>query len=71
VISDVIDALERRGVTAIVKGVQPQHLGLIERVGVTHHLRHPRHLIASLDDAVEHARSHIAREAPRAVSGAD
>ncbi|UYN82878.1 MAG: SulP family inorganic anion transporter [Microcella sp.] len=62
VIADIIDALERRGVTAIVKGVQPQHLGLIERVGVTHHLRHPRHLIASLDDAIEHARSHVARE---------
>ena len=62
VISDIIDALERRGVTAIVKGVQPQHLGLIERVGVTHHLRHPRHLISSLDAAVEHARSHVLRE---------
>jgi len=71
VISDIIDALERRGVTAIVKGVQPRHLGLIERVGVTRHLRHPRHLIASLDDAVEHARSHVVREREPRVGGAD
>lgn len=71
VISDIIDALERRGVTAIMKGVLPQHRGLIERVGVTEHLRHPRHLIASLDDAVEHARSHIRRERPSMVGGRD
>lgn len=71
VIADIIDALERRGVTAIVKGVQPQHAGLIERVGVTHHLRHPAHLIASLDDAVEHARSHVRREREAGVGGAD
>ena len=71
VISDIIDALERRGVTAIMKGVLPQHRGLIERVGVTEHLRHPRHLIASLDEAVEHARSHIRRERPSIVGGAD
>lgn len=71
VISDIIDALERRQVTAIVKGVRPQHLGLIERVGVTHHLRHPKHLIASLDDAVEHARSHVSRERHSAVGGDD
>jgi SulP family sulfate permease len=70
-ICDIIDALERQGVTVIVKGVQPQHLGLIERVGVTHRLRHPRHLTASLDDAVEHARSHVLRERESRIDGAD
>jgi SulP family sulfate permease len=61
-IAEIIDTLERRGVTVIVKGVQPQHRGLIERVGVIARLRHPAHLIDSLPSAVEHARSHIARE---------
>ncbi len=71
-IADIIDTLERRGVTVIIKGVQPQHRGLIERVGALERLRHPAHLIASLDEAVIHARSHIARErAAGTVSPAD
>lgn len=71
-IAEIIDTLERRGVTVIIKGVRPQHRGLIERVGALSRLRHPAHLIASLPDAVAHARSHIERErSAGAVSSAD
>jgi len=71
-IAEIIDTLERRGVTVIIKGVRPQHRGLIERVGALTRLRHPAHLIASLPDAVAHARSHIERErSAGAVSSAD
>jgi SulP family sulfate permease len=64
VITEMIHSLERRGITVLVKGIQPQHRGLAERVGVVRSLRHQKHLFDDLPAAVEHARSHVAR-APR------
>ena len=60
---EVISALELRGVTVLLKGVQPQHLELVTNVGVIRSLRHHKHLFTSLADAVEHARSHVLRNA--------
>ena len=60
---EVISALELRGVTVLLKGVQPQHLDLVTNVGVIRSLRHHKHLFSSLPDAVEHARSHVRRNA--------
>jgi len=54
----IADALESRGVTVIIKGVQPEHMELLTNVGVIESLRHENHLIDSLDDAIAHARSH-------------
>ncbi len=62
VITEMITALERRGVTVLVKGIQPRHLRLASRVGVIASLRHSNHLFTDLPAAVEHARSHITRE---------
>ena len=61
VITELITALERRGVTVLVKGIQTRHLRLAERVGVIASLRHQNHLFDDLPTAVEHARSHILR----------
>ena len=61
VITELIQALERRGVTVLVKGIQSRHLSLATRVGVISSLRHQNHLFDDLDPAVEHARSHVAR----------
>ena len=63
VITDMIHSLERRGITVLVKGIQPQHLKLAERVGVLASLRHQNHLFDDLAAAAEHARSHVARAA--------
>ncbi|MET1022606.1 MAG: SulP family inorganic anion transporter, partial [Arthrobacter sp.] len=60
---EVISALELRGVTVLLKGVQPQHLELVTNVGVIRSLRHHKHLFTSLPEAVEHARSHVRRNA--------
>lgn len=62
VLSDIVSQLEREGKTAIIKGIPEQHFALVSRVGVLSQLRHPNHLFDNLDDAVAHARSHIARE---------
>lgn len=61
VVTELILSLERRGITVLVKGIQPQHLALAERVGVLASLRHQNHLFDDLAPAVAHARSHIAR----------
>lgn len=61
VITELITALERRGITVLVKGIPPQHMELAERVGVIRALRHENHLFDDLPSAVAHARSHIRR----------
>ena len=67
---EVISALELRGVTVLLKGVQPQHLELVTNVGVIRSLRHHKHLFTSLPEAVEHARSHVLRNAAAKVASA-
>jgi SulP family sulfate permease len=63
VVTELIHALERRGVTVLVKGIQGRHLELARRVGVIDSLRHRNHLFEELAGAVEHARSHVRRAA--------
>ena len=63
VITEMVNALERRGVTVLIKGIQPGHLTVATRVGVIASLRHQKHLFTTLPAAVEHARSHILRGA--------
>jgi SulP family sulfate permease len=60
---EVISALELRGITVLIKGVQPDHLALVTNVGVIRSLRHHKHLFTDLPAAVEHARSHVRRNA--------
>lgn len=61
VITDIVQALERRGITVLIKGIQDRHLRLVTRVGVLDSLRHHKHLFTELAPAVEHARSHVVR----------
>ncbi|MEZ3161342.1 SulP family inorganic anion transporter [Microbacterium sp. BWT-B31] len=62
VLTEIVQSLERRGVTVLIKGVQPGHEELFRTVGVLGSLRHHNHLFADLAAAVEHARSHVERE---------
>lgn len=69
VITEMIHGLERRGITVLIKGIQPEHLRVATRVGVLSSLRHQNHLFTDLDSAVAHARSHVTR-AGSALGGA-
>ena len=62
VLGDIVTTLERRGITVLIKGVQAHHEDLFRSVGVLAQLRHHRHLFNELEPAIEHARSHVARE---------
>jgi len=68
ILGDIVQTLERRGVTVLIKGVQPRHEDLFRTVGVLGALRHHKHLFTDLPAAIAHARSHIGRE--RAEPGA-
>ena len=59
-LATIVAELESRGITVIIKGVQREHLDLLTNVGVIESLRHENHLLDSLEDAVAHARSHVA-----------
>ncbi|MDX2375521.1 SulP family inorganic anion transporter [Microbacterium sp. LRZ72] len=62
VLSEIVQQLERRGVTVLIKGVREGHVELFRTVGALGALRHQNHLFTDLPAAVAHARSHIARE---------
>ena len=58
-LAELAEELEARGITVIIKGVQPEHLTLLANMGIVEALRHENHLIDSLDEAIAHARSHV------------
>ncbi|PZQ90781.1 MAG: sodium-independent anion transporter [Leifsonia xyli] len=62
VLSEIVQRLEARGITVLIKGVREGHVELFRTVGVLGALRHHKHLFAELPAAIEHARSHIERE---------
>lgn len=62
VLSEIVQQLERRGVTVLIKGVREGHVELFRTVGVLGSLRHQNHLFADLPAAITHARSHVLRE---------
>ncbi|MBD3941485.1 SulP family inorganic anion transporter [Microbacterium sp. NEAU-LLC] len=62
VLTEIVQTLERRGVTVLIKGVQPGHEELFRTVGVLDSLRHHKHLFDDLPAAVEHARNHVRRQ---------
>jgi SulP family sulfate permease len=66
ILSEIVHRLEKRGVTVLIKGVREGHTELFRAVGVLAALRHHRHLFDHLPDAIDHARSHVAREAAAA-----
>lgn len=66
VLADIVQSLERRGVTVLIKGVRAGHAELFRTVGVLRALRDHRHLFDDLPAAIAHARSHVARAAASA-----
>lgn len=59
VLSDIVQQLEARGVTALIKGVRPGHIHLFATVGVLDALRHENHLFEDYEHALAHARTHV------------
>ncbi len=58
-LAELAEDLESRGITVIIKGVQPEHMSLLANMGIVEALRHENHLMDSLDEAIAHARTHV------------
>ncbi|WP_062517324.1 SulP family inorganic anion transporter [Demequina gelatinilytica] len=60
ILGEMVTALERRGVTVLVKGVQRRHLPLLQHTGALDALADTDHLVDDLDEAVAKARAVVA-----------
>jgi SulP family sulfate permease len=62
-LGEIVEDLEARGTTVLLTGARPGHRRVLEAVGSLDNLAHERHVFDTLDDAIAHARSHLARPA--------
>lgn len=58
-LGEVIDELERRHITVLIKGPRPEHLRILRHVGAIDRLAHENHVFDDLDDAIRHAHRHV------------
>lgn len=68
-IGEIIEHLEGRGVTVLLKGPRPDHLRILRQVGAIDQLAHENHLFDDLDAAIDHARLHAARQTQHHETG--
>jgi SulP family sulfate permease len=59
-LGEVVEDLEERCITVLVKGVRPEHLRVLDAVGTLRPLVDRGHVFADLDEAVAHALTHVA-----------
>jgi SulP family sulfate permease len=63
----IIEDLEHRRITVLVKGPRPEHERILRSVGALDRLAHEHHLFTDLDEAIAHARTHLARRRAEAA----
>ncbi|MEK7293001.1 MAG: SulP family inorganic anion transporter [Actinomycetota bacterium] len=68
-LGEIVRELESRGITVLLKGVRERHKRILITVGALDHLAHEHHLFDTLDDALDHARMHVARTSHTSDSG--
>lgn len=61
-VGEIIDELEGRGITVLVKGPKSEHLKILTEVGAIARLAHEKHVFNDLDEAIAHARLHVERK---------
>jgi len=60
-LGEIIEQLEHRHITVLLKGPSEPHRRILEAVGALEHLAHENHLFTDFDAAVAHARLHVQR----------
>jgi len=60
-LGEIVAELESRGITVLLKGPSPEHLRVLGAVGALDRLAHENHVFSQLDEAITHARAHLAR----------
>ena len=62
-LGEIVEDLEHRHITVLLKGPRPEHEKLLRAVGALDRLANENHLFTDLDEAIAHARTHVARRA--------
>jgi len=60
-VADLVGRLQHRDITVLLASVTPAHARLLARTGALDALAHERHLLPTMDAALEHARTHVRR----------
>ena len=60
-LGEIVRELEARGIAVLLKGLRQRHKQILKTVGALDHLAHEKHMFDTLDDALVHARMHVAR----------
>ncbi len=68
VLADTIRKLEAKGITVILSGVRPEHVSVLQRLGVFAEMGGDRHVFDHTPEAIAHARTH-ARRSEAAAAG--
>ena len=68
-LGEIVEELEHRGITVLLKGIRPEHLRILGVVGALENLAHVNHIFDDLDAAVAHARLHVGRSLVEPVAG--
>ena len=58
-LGQIVDELQRRGITVLLKGPRARHLEVLQRVGALDLLAGDAHVFDHLDDAIAHAEHHV------------
>ncbi len=61
VLADTIRKLEAKGITVILSGVRPEHVSVLQRLGVFAEMGGDRHVFDHTPEAIAHARTHARR----------
>ena len=61
-LGQLVADLADRHVTVLLKGVKPSHREVLDAVGALHVIDEKGHMFDDLDEAIAHARKHVARE---------
>jgi sulfate permease, SulP family len=69
VLGEIVEQLEDRGITVLVKGASSEHSRLLTAVGTLAPLRARGHVFADLPAAVSHAREHVVRAGTPEAAG--
>jgi SulP family sulfate permease len=67
-LGEIVEELEARGVTVLLKGARPEHARILDAVGALDRPTRRNHLFDRLDDAIEHAHRHVERNRARVAS---
>jgi SulP family sulfate permease len=66
-LGEIIEELEHRHITVLLKGPSAPHRRILDAVGALGRLAHENHVFTDLDDAIAHARLHVERSPHRAI----